>query len=202
MLSYRAGTPWDLASRRAFEILGSPTAPNGSIMRTAPIALRYVEDDERRREVSKRESTLTHFDRLAGAACAVFNDLLAAAVHDQFPARLEAIAASYEDEDRRVSATLREAMDAEPEEIQSSTFVLDTMRAALWAVLRSASFEDAVCLTVNLGDDAETPGAVAGGPAGAGYGEAAIPARWLEQLLLRDRVAAVADRLAELASHA
>ena len=79
MLSYRAGTPWDVASRRAFEILGSPTAANGSIMRTAPIALRYLDDGDRRRGVSQRESMLTHFDRLAGAACAAFNDLLAAA---------------------------------------------------------------------------------------------------------------------------
>jgi ADP-ribosyl-[dinitrogen reductase] hydrolase len=200
MLSYRAGTPWDVASRRAFEILGSPSAANGSIMRTAPIALRYLDDGEVRRAVSQRESMLTHFDRLAGAACAAYNDLLAEAVHDGLPARIEAIAAVYEDEDRRVSATLREAVEAEPEEIQSSAFVLDTLRTALWAVLRSASFEDALCLTVNLGNDADTVGAVTGALAGAVYGQASIPARWLAPLLLRDRVVAVADRLAALAA--
>jgi len=41
LLSYRSGTQWDLASRRAFEILGSPAAGNGSLMRCAPIGLRY-----------------------------------------------------------------------------------------------------------------------------------------------------------------
>ena len=51
LLSYRAGTPWDLASRRAFEILGGPTAGNGSLMRCAPIALLLLTTTrERRRE--------------------------------------------------------------------------------------------------------------------------------------------------------
>src|SRR5450759_2947640 len=36
LLSYRSGTHGDLASRRAFEILGGPTAGNGSIIRCAP----------------------------------------------------------------------------------------------------------------------------------------------------------------------
>ena len=61
-----------------------------------------------------------------------------------------------------MSSTLRDAMEAEPEEIQGSAFVLDTLRTALWAVLRSTSFEDALCLTVNLGNDADTVGAVTG----------------------------------------
>jgi ADP-ribosyl-[dinitrogen reductase] hydrolase len=199
LLSYRAGTHWDLASRRAFEILGSPSAANGSIMRTAPLALRYVADQEQRRAASTRESMLTHFDRLAGASCAAFNDLLAAAIGGSLTEQLPAIAAHYDEEDRRVSATLRDAVDSEPEEILSSAFVLDTLRTALWAVLRSASFEDALCLTVNLGNDADTVGAVAGALAGAVYGERSIPARWLEPLVLRDRVTAVADRLATLA---
>jgi len=202
MLGYRAGTPWDVASRRAFEILGGPRAANGSIMRTAPIGLLYHDDPERRRDVSQRESMLTHFDPLAGAACAAFNDMLAAAVHGELHKRLADITAAYEDEDRRVSATLREAADAEPEEIQSAAFVLDTLRTALWAVLRSTSFEDALCITVNLGDDADTVGAVTGALAGALYGRAGIPARWLEALLLRDRVTDVADRLADLAAAA
>jgi ADP-ribosyl-[dinitrogen reductase] hydrolase len=200
LLSYKAGTPWDLASRRAFEILGSPVAGNGSIMRTAPVALRYLDDADQRRSVSQRESTLTHFDRLAGWACAAFNDLLAAAVAGDLAGSLEQVAAAYRDEDRRVSAALLEAPEAEPEEIHASAFVLDTLRTALWSVLRSQTFEEAVCLTVNLGDDADTSGAVTGALAGAVWGASGIPPRWTEALLLRERVTAAADRLAGLAA--
>jgi ADP-ribosyl-[dinitrogen reductase] hydrolase len=196
LLSYRSGTQWDLASRRAFEILGSPAAGNGSLMRCAPIGLRYALDAEARSAYSQRESTLTHFERLAGWACVAFNDLIAAALAGELRERLPLIAATIDDEDKRVSAALRDAVEAEPEEVQSSAYVLDTLRTALWAVLRTGSFEEAVVLAVNLGNDADTVGAVTGALAGAVHGEAGIPQRWLDVLLVRDEAAALADRLA------
>jgi ADP-ribosyl-[dinitrogen reductase] hydrolase len=199
MLSYRAGTPWDLASRRAFEILGQPMAGNGSLMRCAPIALRYFRDPDERRLVSQRESTLTHFDRLAGWACEAFNDLLVAAMNDRLLDEVPRLAERVSDEDSRVSAALFDALLAEPEEIECSAFVLDSLKAALWAVARSASVEEALCLIVNKGNDADTVGAIAGALAGAVYGEAGIPARWLSALRGADRVVAAADRLADLA---
>jgi ADP-ribosyl-[dinitrogen reductase] hydrolase len=199
MLSYRAGTPWDLASRRAYEILGHPVAANGSLMRCAPLALLFVDDPVRRREAMQEESMLTHFDRLAGWACVAYGDLLAAAVHGRLGHDVPAIAAALDDEDRRISTAVREAPAAEPEEIQNSAFVVDSLRTALWATLRSASFEEAVCLVVNLGDDADTVGAVTGALAGALHGAAAIPARWLAPLELREPLCAAAERLADLA---
>ncbi len=199
LLSYRSGTPWDLASRRAHEILGGPMAGNGSLMRCAPLAMCYMDDSETRHAVSQRESTLTHFDRLAGSACVAFNDLIVAAYHDALGAQLPAIADAMFDEDKRVSAALQEAMEAEPEEIQSSAFVLDTLCAAVWAVVGTDSFEEALVRAVNLGNDADTVGAVTGALAGSVYGERGIPQRWLDCLRVRERIVAVADRLADLA---
>ncbi len=199
LLSYRAGTPWDLASRRAWEILGHPVAANGSLMRCAPLALLYYADAARRREASLDESMLTHFDPLAGWACVAFNDLLVAAMHDELRKQLPPIAAAIDEEDRRVSAALLDAPVAEPEEVHNSAFVVDSLRTALWAVLRAATFEEALCSVVNLGDDADTVGAITGALAGAVYGEAGIPARWLEALELRAPLCAVADRLADRA---
>ena len=110
---------------------------------------------------------------------------------------MPSIAATYDDEDLRVSATLRDTLVMEPEEVRSSSFVLDTLQTALWTVLRSTDFEHAVTLTVNMGHDAGAAGAVTGALAGAVYGERGIPGRWLDQLQGRERIAAVADRLAE-----
>ncbi len=199
LLSYRAGTPWDLASRRAWEILGHPVAANGSLMRCAPLALLYYGDAGRRRKASLDESMLTHFDPLAGWACVALNDLLVAAMQDGLRAQLPAVAASLEEEDRRISAALLEAETAEPEEVQNSAFVVDSLRTAVWANLRAATFEEALCTVVNLGDDADTVGAITGALAGAVHGEAGIPARWLAVLQLREPLRAVADRLAALA---
>jgi ADP-ribosyl-[dinitrogen reductase] hydrolase len=196
LISYCAGTHWDLASRRAFEILGGPRAGNGSLVRSAPLGLRYSGDAQERHEMSRRDSTLTHFDRLAGWSCSAYNDLLTAALHGDLAGEVAAIAATYDDEDLRVSMMLRDALVMEPEEVRSSSFVLDTLQTALWTVLRSTDFEHAVTVAVNMGHDAGAVGAVTGALAGAVYGEPGIPARWLETLRERERVVAVADRLA------
>jgi len=198
LISYRSGTHWDVASRRAFEILGGPTAGNGSLIRCAPVGLLYSGDAPTRHELSHRESTLTHFDRLAGWSCAAFNDLLTAAMADDLIEEIPAIAHTFDFEDKRVSAVLRDTPAAEAEEIISSSFVLDTLQTALWMALHGADFEHAVTMAVNMGNDATAAGAVTGALAGAMYGESAIPARWLEALTVRDRVSRVADRLATL----
>jgi ADP-ribosyl-[dinitrogen reductase] hydrolase len=199
LISYRSGTHWDVASRRAYEILGGPTAGNGSLIRCAPVGLLYCSDAAKRHEVSNRESTLTHFDRLAGWSCAAFNDLITAALHGDLVDDLPAVAAAFDDEDKRVAGVLHDTPDAEVEEVVSSSFVLDTLQTALWTVLHAADFEHAVTMAVNMGNDATAAGAATGALAGAVYGESGIPARWLDAVTVRDRVAAVADRLFELA---
>lgn len=199
MLGVKAGTSLEGAARRAHEILGKPVAGNASLQRCVPVALRYAADAATRRDVSLRESELTHFDQLAGWSCVGYNDLVAAALDGALRRRLLPVAASVEEEDSRVSTTLREAAVAEPEEVHCTAFVLDTLRLAAWATLHAHSFEEAVITAVNRGNDADTAGAVTGALAGALFGERAVPARWLATLHVSERVTAVADRLADLA---
>ena len=72
----------------------------------------------------------------------------------------------------------------EPPEIKGSGYVVRSLEAALWAFDRSDDFRDGALLAVNLGDDADTTGAVYGQLAGAYYGEAGIPAEWRSRLAL------------------
>jgi ADP-ribosyl-[dinitrogen reductase] hydrolase len=199
MLGVKSGTRWDAAARRAHEVLGRMTAGNGSLMRTAPVALRFVNEPQRRVAVALAESALTHFDQLAGWACVALGELIAAAIAGELRERLPAIAAALRDDEPRVAAVLATATQSAREEVAASGYVLDTLRASLWAVFGSSSFEDALIRAVNLGDDADTVGAVAGALAGALYGETAIPDRWTRVLSVRERVLLAADRLAGLA---
>ena len=57
-----------------------------------------------------------------------------------------------------------------------------TLESAVWALLNTTSFEDALIRAVNLGEDADTVGAVVGALAGAAYGVEAIPQRWRSEL--------------------
>lgn len=73
------------------------------------------------------------------------------------------------------------------------------MEAALWAFAKSDDFESGALMAVNLGDDADTTGAVYGQIAGAYYGRAGIPDRWEEKLAHRDAIADLVQRLVDLA---
>jgi len=87
----------------------------------------------------------------------------------------------------------------EPPEIRGSGYVVATLEAALWAFARTDTFRDGALRVVNLGDDADTTGAVYGQLAGAFYGESGIPAEWLSRLCLRESIESLADRLYALA---
>ena len=70
-------------------------------------------------------------------------------------------------------------------EIRSSGYVVDTLEAAVWSLVSTGSFRECLIKAVNLGDDADTVGAVAGGLAGLYYGYSAIPDEWLGSLQKR-----------------
>ena len=55
-------------------------------------------------------------------------------------------------------------------------------------------------MAVNLGDDADTTGAVYGQLAGAYYGESAIPPEWRRRLAMRDVIESYAEQIHRLAS--
>jgi ADP-ribosyl-[dinitrogen reductase] hydrolase len=80
-------------------------------------------------------------------------------------------------------------------EIKSSGYVVHTLEAALWCLLTHDTYAATVLAAVNLGDDTDTTGAVAGGLAGLAYGEADIPAEWLGVLARRADIEALAARL-------
>ena len=83
----------------------------------------------------------------------------------------------------------------EPLEIRGSGYLLRSLEAGLWALARSTTFADGALLAVNLGDDADTTGAVFGQLAGAHYGYSGIPERWLELLYDRQSIEDIARQI-------
>lgn len=78
------------------------------------------------------------------------------------------------------------------EKIKSTGYVLDTLEAALWCLLKTESYRDCVVTAVELGDDTDTVAAVAGGLAGIYYGvggERGIPEEWIGALARKDWIA-------------
>ena len=80
-------------------------------------------------------------------------------------------------------------------EIRGTGYVVESLEAALWCFYKTKTFKDAVLAAANLGDDADTTAAICGQIAGAFYGESGIPKQWLNQLVMRQEISDLADRL-------
>lgn len=81
---------------------------------------------------------------------------------------------------------LKKFVDIKEDEIKSTGYVLDSLEAAVWCLINTDSYKDCLLKTVNLGDDADTVGAIAGGLAGLYYGYDLIPDEWLEAVVKRE----------------
>jgi ADP-ribosylglycohydrolase len=76
----------------------------------------------------------------------------------------------------------------QPPEIRGSGYVVKCLEAAIWAFHDATDFRQAVLRAVNLGDDADTTGAVCGQLAGAYWGESGIPMEWRRELAGQDLI--------------
>jgi len=177
------------------------SAGNGSIMRLAPVPLFFADDPEEAVRRSGESSLTTHGAREAVDACRYLGALIAAAANGVGKEELlSAKIALPEDLAPRVAGVAGGSFRRKGRaEIRGSGYVVESLEAALWAFHNSASFEEGALLAVNLGDDADTTGAVYGQLAGAFYGAGAIPEAWLDTIALREEIEALAQRLHEAA---
>ena len=168
---------------------------NGAVMRLAPVALRHWSNPIEVRRTAGLQSRITHYSEISAGCCEALGATLAAMIGGsswQVAIRPE-INPSWPDEVQilaRADWPIRSR-----DSIKSSGYVIDTMEAALWAVETTSSFEDALLTAVNLGDDADSVGAVTGQLAGARYGYSSIPQEWLSQLTRRLDIETLARNL-------
>lgn len=69
----------------------------------------------------------------------------------------------------------------------------ETLAIGLWCALAASSFEEGVITAVNHSGDSDSTGLITGHLLGVQYGAAAIPARWFEQLELREVIVKIAE---------
>ncbi|MDI6639039.1 MAG: ADP-ribosylglycohydrolase family protein, partial [Bacillota bacterium] len=179
------------------------TAGNGSIMRLAPVPMFYAQNPREAIERSGESSRTTHQAATAIDACRYFGGLIAGALRGETKENLlsdhySPVPGTWDEKplapeiDEIAAGSFKRR---NPPEIRGSGYVVESLEAALWAFYHSNSFRDGCLMAVNLGDDADTTGAVYGQLAGAFYGERGIPETWLAKLAWRDTIAGMAERL-------
>ena len=213
------------AALARFESAGEPfagstddrSAGNGSLMRLAPVPLFYALNPSQVIDRAADSSRTTHGAAEAVDACRYFAALVVGALRGEPKSMLlsdtfdpvgmvwkDARAAddAYDADGNNVPLAPRiRAIAAGSYKhktsamIRASGYVVHTLEAALWAFHASSTFKEGALLAVNLGDDADTTGAVYGQLAGAFYGAPAIPQAWRDRLYEGDAIRDVAIQL-------
>jgi ADP-ribosyl-[dinitrogen reductase] hydrolase len=161
---------------------------NGSLMRILPVALRFANAGDPELTAKAMEaSTLTHRHIRSQLACAflcllvrrLLDGLAKQAAYAQTCAAFSPLLGAHPAEQavfaRLCSGRLEEVAQGA---IKSGGYVIDTLEASVWCLLREESFAAATLAAVNLGGDTDTTGCVTGGLAGILHGLRAIPEDW------------------------
>jgi len=178
-------------------------AGNGSIMRLAPVPLFFASDPAHAIAVAADSSRTTHGAAEAVDGCRYLAALIIGALQGRSKGELLSplftpVASLWDAQPLapRIHAVASGSFRRrEPPAIRGTGYVVDSLEAALWAFAKSTSFRDGALLAVNLGDDADTTGAVYGQLAGAYYGLEGIPAEWRTRLAKLNLLESFAARL-------
>ena len=189
----RASHGSELSDRAARYFAANPdrSAGNGSLMRTAPVALASIGDDGAIVRAAMQISGLTHADPVAGEACVIWCVAIDRAIRE---GRLDGVSdgiALLPDARRQFwSERLDEAERNPPGSFSPNGYVVTALQAA-WAAIRQTAVPaeqsgrhlvDALGAAVRIGDDADTVAAIAGALLGARWGATAVPLEWKSKL--------------------
>ena len=193
---------------------------NGSLMRIMPVSL-YVSLKNENWENSMPEtmeiicnsSDLTHRHIRSRIGCVLYtfichrmisreNSHLEQIISDAFYEVAEYFAGNipFSDELEKYGI-LKDADNLKnlPEDrIKSGGYVVDTLVSSVWCLLNSASFRECVLKAVNLGDDTDTVGAVAGGLAGLWYGYQNIPREWINVIAKKEWIFELCEKFGKI----
>jgi ADP-ribosylglycohydrolase len=182
-------------------------AGNGSLMRLAPVPLAFAAKPEEAIRLAGESSRTTHAATECIDSCRYFAGLLLAALAGL--TKREILNNDYEPPVKcflenplaeKVAAIAAGSFKVkEPPQIRGSGYVIHTLEAALWAFHTTDNFRDGALKVVNLGEDADTTGAVYGQVAGAYYGADGIPAEWRAKLAMRELIEQRATELHAMA---
>lgn len=187
------------------------SAGNGSLMRTAPVALAYLDDEDAMVEAARGISTLTHYDPDAGDACVLW---CSAIRHAVLTGELE-VRVGLHHLDAKARAVWADRLDlaerSRPADFPNNGWVVSALQAAWSAICTTPIPEDdpateafradhlrhALDAAVRAGFDTDTVAAIAGGLLGAAHGASAVPLEW--RALLHGWPGHTARELAQLA---
>lgn len=171
---------------------------NGSLMRLAPIAIFYASNRDNAIKYAGESSRTTHGSAECIDSCRLFSNLILEAVtatsKEQIFERNE-----YQAYAPKVIALSNMAfLSKDYTDLTGSGYVIESLESALWCFMNSHSFEEAILLAANIGNDADTTAAICGQIAGAYYGFSGIPEKWSSAITMANEIKQWANELSQI----
>ena len=156
---------------------------NGALMRTAPVALAYLNDPQGLTEAARRIAELTHWEESAGDACVLWCHAI---VHAITTGDLNLRVGMHELPEHRQAywqQIITEAENQTPDAFYSTNgWVVAALQGAWSAIFMGLRANDGLVgmleRAVRGGGDTDTVAAIAGGLVGAAFGASSVPASW------------------------
>jgi ADP-ribosyl-[dinitrogen reductase] hydrolase len=179
------------------------SAGNGSLMRLAPVAMMYHKVPEIALENAALSSRTTHGNIKSVDSCRYFAGLLIGIFQEKSKkdvlsscfAPVKEYWSTHKLDDSVLNVAKGSYKTIQPPEIAAKGYVIKTLEAALWAFYSTNNFREGCLKSVNLGEDADTVGAIYGQIAGAYYGEKGIPEKWRKKVFMSNEISEISDRL-------
>lgn len=187
--SNRTGAAMTAAAAAHFAETGK-AAGNGSLMRTAPVALAYLDDAQALVEASMSVSALTHGDPIAGEACAVWCLAIRHAILTGEFGDLRDGLELLPDRHDFWRDVIDQAEYEDPTMFTPNGYVVTALQAAWSSITHtpvppdapSRHFVDSLTTAISIGDDTDTVATIAGALLGARWGASAVPEEWQRML--------------------
>lgn len=180
---------------------------NGSLMRILPIAYYAVAKklkDFEVLELVKKISSITHAHDISIMGCYIYTRFTMFLLNgkDKYSAYSMTKCVDYtmfsEEAQKAYERLLKEDITKfKISEINSSGYIVDTLEACLWVLLKSENYKEAIIGAINLGEDTDTIGALTGGLAGIVFGYDFIPEEWKEQIARKEYLLDIFEEFSE-----
>lgn len=190
---------------------------NGALMRIFPFSLFCILNDysdEETLDLIRRAAGITHRHEINAMSCYLYTLFLRQCLRTRNPQKAyhlvfgQYAAADYH---RLFSGEAIKAYDLllnndfsadfNPDCIPESGYVVHSLAIAVYSILKTNNYEDAVKTAVYFGYDTDTNAAITGSIAGAMYGFNQIPERWLSVLRKKDELVSIGEQFAGCIVH-
>lgn len=162
-------------------------------MRLVPVPLYFSFDAKLAMEMSATSSKVTHHVKVSLESCSYFAGLIVGALNgatkeellSPYYSPVENYWKDHKSEDEFLDSVMKGDYKTKTEDqVENKGAVVASLEAALWAFYTTDNYKDGVLKVVNLGDDADTVGAIYGQIAGVYYGIKGIPEKWVQEVAM------------------